>query len=102
MSDISYNHGDDMSPVERAARALCEADGNSTDFVVGIQPMWKSYLPKVQTVLKAIREPNERMAEAGGQVVRYVDRDESSEYYKQDAANVWRLMVDAAMVEFLN
>ena len=91
-----------MPPTERAARALCEADGNPADLMMGAQPMWKSYLPKVRIVLEAIHEPNDRMSEAGGQVMRYLGREESLEAYKQDADNVWRLMVDAAKIDLIH
>lgn len=57
-----------MSPLERAARALCLADGldpdrkfKSSDWSEGTAPhefAWHEYLPKARAVLEAIREPD--------------------------------------------
>lgn len=41
------------SPRERAARALCEMQGHPPDIVMDGRPMWQSFLPEVDTVLKA-------------------------------------------------
>lgn len=38
---------------ERAARALCKLDGHPPDIKLDGQPMWKSYLPEVDAVLRA-------------------------------------------------
>lgn len=40
-------------PRERAARALCERDGNPPDAKMDGRPMWESYLPEVDAVLRA-------------------------------------------------
>lgn len=61
-----------MTPLERAARALCLADGldpdrkfKSSDWSEGTAPhefAWHEYLPKARAVLTAIREPSEVFA----------------------------------------
>lgn len=64
-----------MTPLKRAARALCLADGldpdrkfKSSDWSEGTAPhefAWHEYLPKARAVLTAIREPSEGMKRAG-------------------------------------
>lgn len=39
-------------PRERAARALCNLDGHPPDITFEGAPMWVSYLPQVDTVLR--------------------------------------------------
>lgn len=39
-------------PRERAARALCNLDGNAPDTMFEGYPMWVSYLPQVDAVLR--------------------------------------------------
>ncbi|TXH26487.1 MAG: hypothetical protein E6Q99_04575 [Elusimicrobia bacterium] len=39
-------------PRERAARALCNLDGNIPDITFQGSPMWVSYLPQVDAVLR--------------------------------------------------
>ena len=49
------------SPLERAARALCELDGNIPGATMNGKPLWQDYLPEVRAVIAAIREPTEAM-----------------------------------------
>ena len=84
-----------MTPIERAARALCKLDGHPEDEAREGRPLWQSYVPKVRAVLDAIHEPSLRMTEAGATVIRYVSREESPSGYQGDAANAWRFMIDA-------
>lgn len=42
-----------QSARERAARALCRVDGHPENIQFEGQPMWRSYLPQVDTVLEA-------------------------------------------------
>lgn len=90
-----------MTPMERAARALCELDGRPEDGGHEGQPVWRAYLPQVQAVLEALHEPSVHMTEAGAELIRYVGPEESEEGYQSDAANVWRFMI-GAMREELN
>lgn len=39
-------------PRERAARALCNLDGHIPDVTFEGAPMWRSYLPQVDVVLR--------------------------------------------------
>ena len=84
-----------MTPIERAARALCKLDGHPDDGQRDGKPLWRSYLPQVRAVLEAVHEPSLRMTEAGATVIRYVGPEESASGYQSDAANAWRFMVDA-------
>lgn len=81
--------------IERAARALCRLDGQAEEEEFGHKPRWQSYLPQVRVVLNAIYEPSPQMAEAGAEVIRYVNRDELVSGFEGDAANVWRYMIDS-------
>jgi hypothetical protein len=53
-------------PRERAARALCALDGNPENMMFQGQPMWMSYLPEVDAVLKAIGWREKEDAEPEG------------------------------------
>jgi len=53
--------------MERAARALCELDGNTPGATMNGKPLWQDYLPEARAVIDAIREPNETMIAAGGE-----------------------------------
>lgn len=54
-----------MSPLERAARALCELANNPPGATMDGKPLWMDYLPEVRAVVEAIGEPSERMAATG-------------------------------------
>lgn len=84
-----------MTPIERAARALCKFDGHPEDGEREGKPLWQSYLPHVRLVLEALHEPSTHMTEAGATLIRYVGPEESEAGYQSDAANVWRFMIDA-------
>jgi len=89
-----------MTPIERAARALCKLDGHAEEGEREGKPLWRSYLPQARAVLEAIHEPSLRMTEAGATVIRYVGPEESPSGYESDAANVWRFMIDAMREDF--
>lgn len=89
-----------MTPIERAARAMYDA----------VQPEWdwndpdaellrRMYRENARVAIAAIREPDEFMAQAGAEIVRHIGPDESDDAYLNDAANTWRLMIDAALGE---
>jgi len=84
-----------MTPIERAARALCKLDGHAENGEREGKPLWQSYLPHVRVVFEAIYEPSPRMREAGASLIRYVGPEESASGYQGDAANAWRFMIDA-------
>ncbi|EQA97230.1 hypothetical protein [Sphingobium sp. HDIP04] len=89
-----------MTPIERAARALCKLDGYAEDGEREGKPLWRSYLPQVQAVLDAIEEPSPRMTEAGATVIQYVGPEESQSAYQSEAANVWRFIIHAMREDF--
>lgn len=84
-----------MTVIERAARALCQAQGQDDAALVEGKPAWRAYVPQVMTVLAAIHEPSEIMKEAGAEIVRHVGDGESDYAHQSDAANIWRFMIDA-------
>lgn len=84
-----------MTAIEKAARALCEAQGQDATALVEGQPAWRAFVPQVMTVLAAIHEPSEVMKEAGAEIVRHVGEGESDYAHQSDAANIWRFMIDA-------
>lgn len=50
-------------PLERAARALCELDGNPPGATFEGRPMWESYLPQVRAVVEALNEADSLASE---------------------------------------
>ena len=89
-----------MTPIERAARAMYDA----------VQPEWdwndpdtellrRMYRENARVAIAALREPDELMIRAGAEIVRHIGPDESEDAFLNDAANTWRLMVDAALAE---
>lgn len=84
-----------MIPIERAARALCRLDGHPEQATMDGKPLWQDYLPEALAVLDALHEPSQQMAEAGAEIVRVVSPDEDTSAYQLDAANIWRMMIDA-------
>ncbi|KAA9019914.1 hypothetical protein F4U96_06205 [Sphingobium limneticum] len=77
-----------MIPIERAARALSKLDSNSEDG-------WQDCIPQTLAVLEAFHEPSQPMREAGAEIFRVVQPDHSEAAAEDDAATVWRLMIDA-------
>lgn len=82
-----------MTTLERAARALAEADPQGR----GVQ-YWRDYVPDARAVLTAIREPSEGMLEAGLDKAR-----ECTDNWQSVAAclpgHCWTAMIDAALGE---
>lgn len=89
-----------MTPIERAAKAMYDA----------VQPEWawddpdaellrRMYRENARAALASLREPDDLMIQAGAEIVRHISPDESSDAFLNDAGNVWRLMVDAALAE---
>lgn len=84
-----------MTPLEHAARALCHLDGHPEMATMDGKPLWQDYLPETRAVLAAIREPSQSMREAGAEIIRALCPDHSVTAAEDDAACVWRLMIDA-------
>lgn len=79
-----------MSPIERAARALCELDGQPPMVTMDGKPLWQDYLPEVRAVLTAIREPSEEMLLAlRAQIQNVSDREDE----------VWNFVFDVLLAE---
>ena len=88
-----------MTVIEKAARALCQAQGQDDSALVEGNPAWRAYVPQVMTVLAAIHEPSDIMKEAGAEIVRHVGEGESDYAHQSDAANVCRFMIDAMRLD---
>ena len=91
-ANASISH---MSPIEKAARALCRAHGDDEEQLSDGTPRWATYLPHLMAVIDALHEPDDLMKDAGSEIIRYVGEEESETGYRSDAANVWRFMIDA-------
>jgi len=76
-----------MSPLERAARALCRLDGHPENATMEGRPLWQDYLPEVRAVIQAIRDPSHEMVQA-------VPSDTNAPIYPED---IWQAMIDAAL-----
>lgn len=76
-----------MSPIERAAHALCELDGNPPGATMDGRPLWQDYAPEVRAVLAAIRQPSSAMVQAAPD-------DRNRPIYAED---IWQAMIDAAI-----
>lgn len=81
------------SPLERAARALCELAGNPPGASMNGKPLWMDYLPEVRAVVRAIREPSGAMVAAGYEAMSNGDGGPA------DAADCHRAMIDALLEE---
>jgi len=73
-----------MGMIERVARTLCKAAGQSENAVCQGKPMWRTYEKTARIVLKAMREPSLEML-----AVLQFD-------WKVAAVN-WDVMIDAAL-----
>ena len=90
-----------MTPIERAARALCALAGDEPDALVRpsnfqssvprekARPMWERYIHHARVALEAIREPSE------GMVAAVSDMSLMDNNPTQD----WQAMIDAALAE---
>lgn len=47
-----------MSPVERAARAICRLAGHPENILIDGRPMWESYVDEAAAALSAVRHAN--------------------------------------------
>lgn len=81
------------SPLERAARALCELDNNPPGATMDGKPLWMDYLPEVRAVLQAIREPSVAMFQAG------LHPPKPDVVGAIPPLNIWQAMIDTALEE---
>ncbi len=84
-----------MSPIEKAARALCRLHDEDEEELSHGAPRWSAFLPQALAVIDALHEPDDMMKEAGSEIIRHVWNEESDTGYRSDAAKVWRFMIDA-------
>ncbi|EJL23097.1 hypothetical protein [Novosphingobium sp. AP12] len=54
--------------LERAARALGQPEGRSSDEIQDGGQLWRTYLPKARVVFEAIHDPSLDLVLAGGAV----------------------------------
>ncbi|HKY82611.1 MAG TPA: hypothetical protein VJM09_14185 [Sphingobium sp.] len=90
-----------MNAIERAARALCKAEGNPENTTFEGKPMWRSYLPQVRLVLAAIQQADSAMIDAGNQGMRdaWAKRGLEAPATAGDAAvdEAWQAMIDVML-----
>ena len=86
-----------MTPIERAARALAHAESGVDEWHLLDEDFQETLKASVCAVLLALREPDGLMKHVGAQVVRKVHSEEAEAEFEDDAAMVWRRMIDAAV-----
>jgi hypothetical protein len=87
-----------MTPIERGTQALAAALG-AGDWEAEDTASRERFAAAARSFLEAIREPDELMMESGAEIVRHVGEGESEEAYRNDAANIWRFMIAAALAQ---
>jgi hypothetical protein len=89
-----------MTPTERAAKAMYDSVKPEWEWSdPGAEFLRRMYRDNVRAAIAALREPDDLMVQAGAEIVRHIGPDESDEAFLNDAANIWRLMVDAVLSE---
>lgn len=87
------------SPIERAAREMCINDMLDPDSSLGGDGqnlLWVEYAEtKIKPVLRSIREPSASMRERGAEQLFAAAADD----WGDDAAKIWRAMIDEALNE---
>lgn len=95
LSSLTDNtKGIEMDLIEYAARELARLCNGHDDWDGLDAKQRELFGYKVRSVLKAVRDPDEHMAEAGAEIIRNVSSAESSAAHRSDAANTWRFMID--------
>lgn len=87
-----------MGFIERAARALAVSLENR-EWEALDAALQRKFRVAARAVLETLHEPDEFMMEAGAEIVRHVHEGESEEAYRNDAANIWRFMIAAAVAQ---
>lgn len=73
------------SPLERAARALCEINGLPPGATKNGEALWRSYLPEARAVIAAIRDPGKLVLPEGADAGK--------------GELLWYSMIDAILAE---
>lgn len=96
----------EQSPLERAARALSEANGVDPDYIDegADEPYWKCLVEDARAVLMAVREPSEAMLPDPHNTDTALYRaarlmEDESVSTAEAAAAMWQAMIDAALNE---
>ena len=88
-----------MNLIDRAACALAASQTGGKDWELLGPAQQKQFQEGVRAVLQSLRDPDERMAEAGAEIIRSVGPEESNAAHLSDAANTWRFMIDVLLEE---
>lgn len=91
-----------VTMIERIARLLCAREGGDPDEVrhgelhaAGRTWLgWQAHASEARGLLAAMREPTEAMAQVGGNEI-----PRESECLAEDAADIWRAMIDEELAE---
>jgi hypothetical protein len=89
-----------MTPIERAAQAMhasAQPEWEWTD--PDCEPLRKIYRDAARAMIASLRDPDQRMKEAGAEIIRHVNPAEAGIALESDAANTWRFMIEAALGE---
>jgi hypothetical protein len=83
-------------PIERVARALWTSVAAQDE----PQPKagWEEFISQARAIIYALREPTEIMIEAGSEFIKADAVELSDAAGRDDAANIWRAMIDTALV----
>ena len=86
------------SPLERAARALCELAGNPADATMDGKPLWMDYLPEVWAVLCAVRVPSDPVVDAGeAELSAIISPGYDYAIHGRPSVGVWEAMINAIL-----
>jgi hypothetical protein len=86
-----------MNLIDRAARALAASQQGQDAWDKLDVAGQERFRDGVRVALNALRDPDDRMAQAGAEIIRNVGREESGAAHLNDAANTWRFMIDALL-----
>lgn len=81
-----------MTPIERAARALCSLDGLPENTKFEGKPMWMSFIGEATAVVRSMREPSNEIR------MKAWFKFPTGENRPNDL-DVWQAMIDATLAE---
>lgn len=85
----------EMTPLERAARAIYKFGDNGPYTLAEEDEQWHHHVDYARAVLWAIREPSEATIEAGGSRLFAGSKEKADAL----ATETWQAMIDAALEE---
>lgn len=86
-----------MTLIDLAAQAMAQVQGSQWAALDSAEQ--QTLRDCVYAVIKAVRQPDVRMTEAGAEIIRNVGPEESDTAHLSNAANTWRFMIDALLDE---